>query len=190
MIQKLVAKYRQLSRRERLVLSVTGGLAALLAMDRLVVSRAGSYLSEMDGKVELRKKEILKNERSVTLKPSLDSRYNEVVAGLRMAGTEEQNTAQILQEIEQLGSESGMAVSNLKPRASRNVESYQVLSVDLEGECTMGRFLTFLHKLQSGGHPFRVEGFKLRVHDKDPSLVRVTMSLTRLVLPEKPVSSQ
>ncbi len=182
MIKNILGKINQLSRRERLILAVTAAAISIFLLDRFVIERAFSYLREMDEKITLRKKEIRKNERLLTLRAGLESLYQGVVSGIRMTGTEDQNTAQVLREIEQVGTESEMAISNLKPRPSRTEDDFRIFAIDLEAEGRMEKLLTFLHKLQNAGRFFHVEGLKVRVHEKDPDLVRINMNLSKIAL--------
>lgn len=183
-MKRLIEKISKLSKREQLILISTVVFFAILLVDRLVVLPVRSHLVETEEKIELRKKEIVKNERTLTLKEKILPLQQEIASHIRMAGTEDQEVSAMLHLIEKIGSDSEVKFASVKPRPITGEGSYKTLSADVEAECSMKKLFTFLYQLQSSPELFRADNLRIRLHEKDPDLLRVTMVISRLVLHE------
>lgn len=181
-MKSLIEKISKLSKREQLILISATVLFAIFLVDRLIVIPVRSHLAETEEKIELRKKEIFKNEKTLNLKEKILPIEKEISSHIRMTGTEDQEVSAMLHTIEKIGSDSEVKFSSVKPRPITGEGSYKTLSADVEAECSMVKFFTFIYQLQSSPDLFRADNLKIRLHEKDPDLLRVTMVISRLVL--------
>lgn len=184
MIQKLMERLDRLSRRERILVIAVSLAVAVFLIQRLVVRPVRSHLAAVREEIALRGKEIQANARYLNMRSSVVPRYEQVLSQLKVSGNEEQGIAEMLHEVEKLGSESEVTLSNLKPKPVKAVEDRLLLSADLEAECSMVKLLTFLYNLQQSEQLFRVSNLNANAHEKDPDLLRVSMTLTQLVVRE------
>lgn len=182
-MKSLLERLGKLSGRERLILAAAAAGVVLLIVDRAVVSPVQSHLAETRQRIELRKREILVNEKNAERISSVGPLYKETVGRIHGSGSGDQDSVELLHEVEKIGSESQVRLSNVKPRAPKPLDRYRVLGVDVEMECDMKKLMTFLHKLHGAGRLFRVETLKIRPHENE-EILRVSLVLTRIVLDE------
>lgn len=183
-MRPLLERLGRLSGRERLILAAAATAAVLLVVDRAVVSPVRSRLTETRQRIELRQREILVNEKRAGMISSVEPLYRETVGRIRGTGSGEEDSVGLLHEVEKIGSESQVKLSNVKPRAPKSLDLYRVLGLDVEMECDMKKLMTFLHKLHEAGRLFRVEVLKIRPHE-DQETLRVSLMLTRFVRDER-----
>lgn len=186
MMRGIVERLGKLTSRERFILTLAVIAAVMLLVQWLIILPVRAHLESTGEKIELRKKEITKNEKNVALEGKILPAYEQVVSKVKMSGSEDQRIAEMLHEVEKLGTESQVKLSNVKPSPAKTVDMYRVFAADLEAECDMAKLFTLLYKLQHSGQLFRVETLKIRTNDKDASLLRVSMTITRLVLENTP----
>jgi Tfp pilus assembly protein PilO len=121
-------------------------------------------IGKLNEKIEVKKIKLEKNSLILERKKRIEERYNKYFKNLQLRGTEEEEVATFLSEIESLAQKNSVRISDMKPRPSKKVDFYKKFSIDLEAEGDIKQITQFIYQIQSTPQLLRVD--KLRLETK------------------------
>lgn len=184
MKKKLQETYKKMSKRERLILYGTSLVIGGLFVDRLV-------LAPMAGKLEALDRAIIDEENGIRRSLHVLVQKNRIVREAKefaqysvdkKKNSEEEMTS-LLKEIETLAAQSQVTLIYVKPSTTRQEEGGIVKNLaTLECESQMEQVAGFFHALESSTKLLRIEKFEIQPKNKESSIARCSMTVSKTVL--------
>lgn len=174
--------FNKLSKKEKLGLLLAFGFLAVALIDQLVVSPIRTKLKFIDQAVHINEKKLKMSLRNIKQKNMIEKEYEKYVDYVRRTGSNEEEVAKILREIEVLARKSSVYLVDTKPHTPKKVDFYNTYMVEIEGEGRMDSIVDFLHKLNTSKQLLRAEKVRLSIKGKEPGVVKVSMLITKVLV--------
>ena len=172
--RRLVVAFEGLSRNERLLVSIAGGLTAVavlwLAVVMPLVGSAQRVASQADTA-----------EQQVQLVRALRSRFDEVNG--RLAAVEARiksgPSGEIFTALERMAAESAVKIDSMEPRTSPASEEYREtkVQVSLKG-VTLAQLVGFLSRIDDAPQMLSVKSLRIRTRADKQDLLDVTFTVS------------
>jgi hypothetical protein len=167
----IAEKLSQLSGRDRMAAIGIAMVLAVVALDRLVFGPWWRHMQHVE-------REISRLEGAIAAERQLLSRKDGVVSSLvayenhlKLAGPKEDEIANLLREIESLGSESGVSLGEVKPLLTEDQGPYQVRVFEVQCEGTLSEIVRFLYLTQISESLYEIEQGAIEL--KEPGSIRL-----------------
>ena len=169
----------RLSARERVLLHLAVLVLAIAVWYSLLLGPMIERWKEV--RVEVTSKELLyqKYMRMAQRESTTRDGYRGLVDRLRMKGSEEEEMALFLKEIEGLARDK-MRITNIKPHSAQDLDFYKRFNVEIECEGGMGSLVRFIYEAEQSQSMFRVRRLRIQAKGGQPGLLEVSLLLSKL----------
>lgn len=170
---------RPFSKREKIVVGVTGGVLCLALFYSFGL---GSFLKEWrqtGGEVVLLEAKLRRAALLARKKPKIESEFK-TYAGLLHPEESGQMRTQTLAEIEKVTREKSLKVIEMRPLPTRRQGLFQEYLVEVNMEGTMGQLVQFIYQLQGTSGLLRVERLQISAKSSQGSLLKAVMTVSRV----------
>lgn len=172
--RRLVAAFDGLSRNERLLVSVAGGLAVVtllwLALVMPLVGSASRVASHADAA-----------EQQVQVVRGLRARFDEVNGRLEAVEARIRNgpSGEIFTSLERMAAESAVKIDSMEPRTSPASEEYREtkVQVSLKG-VTLAQLVALLSRIDDAPQMLSVKSLRIRTRADKQDLLDVTFTVS------------
>jgi len=172
--RRVLAAYEGLSRNERVLVSVAGGLLGLtllwFGLAVPLLNAAQSAAEEADA-----------GEQQVKLVRTLRARYDEVSGRLSAVEARIQggNTGEIFTTLEQMASQSAVKIDSMEPRTAPASAEYRETKVQvaLKG-VTLAQLVGLLSRIDTGPQMLSIKSLRIRTRADKPDLLDVTFTVS------------
>lgn len=170
-----------LSSRERKIAIACLGVVFTSLLFNLIL------MPSIDGWVRLSKKiyeeerELLRLEKVLEIKDRVESAYKTYEKQILAKGSDEEEIADILREIESLSRPIGLRILNIKPLPIDDQGFYKKYTVQLETEGEMVRIGKFLYRLQTSPKLLEVQRIQLNART-GTELLRIHLLISRVLV--------
>src|SRR3989338_3837035 len=139
----------KLSRKEKVGLSLAIAFITVAFFDRLIVSPIRSRVQQINQNIQISEKQLAHDLRNVHLKDQIVKEYEKYIGYVERIGSDEEEVAKILGEIESLSRQSEIYLVDMKPQSPKNIDFYKEYTIEIEVEGEMVPLTSFLYKLNS-----------------------------------------
>jgi len=171
----------KLSGKEKAGLLAAFVFICLAVMDRLVVSPINTRVRWINRQIEIAEKELAQDLRNISQKDVIAGEYQDYITYVTKVGSDEEEVAKLLGEIEGLARKSAVDLVDMKPRTSKELDSYKEYTVEVEVEGGIGPIVQFLYYLNNSTQLLRTERVRIQLKEKDSSVIKSTMLITRIL---------
>lgn len=171
------------SRKEKIGLLLALVVLSAAVLDRLVVSPLYAMFRDLNREIKIAEIELGRDLRNVGQKEAIADEYENYIKYVQRTGSNEEEIAKMLDVIEGLAQKSAVALMEIRPQrvdAEREPIKY---SVDIEARGEMVSIMNFLYGLNTSAQLLRPERVEIRRPDSDSSVCRVSIRVTRMVIP-------
>jgi hypothetical protein len=172
-----------LNKRERIIALVTGGVIALLAADRLVLTPLVERSSRVTSDLGVANAELARAEQLFRNAPRMNQRWNQMIAaGMKPEVTESES--QGLRALYDWAQASGVTVQSLQPdRVERPLPQKEFRQVTLRatGTGSLSAVGKLLWRVQTAPIPMRVTSLDLNSRKEGTDDLTVTLTVSTLV---------
>jgi Tfp pilus assembly protein PilO len=98
------------------------------------------------------------------------------------SGSDEEEVAKILGEIEALSRQSGIYLVDMKPQAPKDIDFYKEYTVEIEVEGEMIPLTTFLHQLNTSPQLLRIKKLRLTSKEEGQTGLKSSMVITKVLV--------
>lgn len=172
----------KLSPKEKIGLSIAFGFLALAFLDRLFISPVRARFSALNQQIRISEKQLGSDMRNINQKKFISEEYEQYVPYVRRSGSDEEEVARILGEIESLARKSSVYLVDMKPRKPREVEFYKEYTVEIEAEGYMESLMGFLYQLNSSTQLLRIETLRLNPTKSESKVLNASMLITKVLV--------
>jgi Tfp pilus assembly protein PilO len=154
---------KPLTKRERTILFVTGGLIAFYGVVNFVVEPVAARFDQVDKEIV---KSTIKLEKALQLlsqKEELQGIYKALVPQEQKEGISyEEEMAAILERIGAIASNNSLRITSIKPGPLKNLDFYSYFTLDIEAEAAIDPLTHFIYDIQSSGNFLKVYFLELQ----------------------------
>ncbi len=147
---------RPMTRREKLIFLICCCMIGLFLVYNLVWRSFRENVDGIDAQVSVAAAQLKKIRRTVADARPYEQRYAAYQKSLSQQGTDEAVVSRLLSEIEQVSTQTGLKVSDLKPLRIRDEKFYRMFPVSVMVDGTLVTTLEFIDVLQKEPHRFDV----------------------------------
>ena len=153
--------FSKLSKREKTFVYATALVVFFAAVDRLVYYPIVNHFNELDQEILKQEEQIRKNWRSLAVREAVLKSYSAYDGYALTAGSDEEEVANLLNEIEALARKTGLSLINVKPKPLTKEEFWKRYPVEVEVETEWAPLLKFIYGLYSSKFFLRVKHLRL-----------------------------
>ncbi len=152
---------RPMTQREKMIFLICCFMIGLFLVYNLAWRSFKNNVDGIDVKIRAAAVKLQKARQTMTDAQRYERRYGEYQKSLSPQGTDEAVVSRLLSEIEQVSSQTGLKVSDLKPLRIREEKFYRVFPVSVIVDGTLVTTLEFIDVLQK--EPYRFDVLDLRM---------------------------
>lgn len=173
----------KLPKKEKFGLFIAVVFVSVAALDRLVVDPITTRVQWINHQIEIAEKELERNLRNINQKEVIAEKYQKYVKYVKKVGSDEEEVAKLLGEIEELARGSTVYLVDMKPRTSKEIDFYKEYTVEVEAEGNVRSVVRFLYQLNNSTQLLRTEKLRLTLKEKDSSVIKATILITKILFP-------
>jgi Tfp pilus assembly protein PilO len=138
---------------------------------------------DVNEKMQVAKTRLHKSILLIQAKKDIDQEYRLYEEKLKSTGSNEQEMARMLNEIEKTARESSVKIISIRPRPAEEKDRYRYFEVEIETESQMGSLMRFLYSLKNSPQLLKVGRFSLSTGaSRDTAAIRAVMAVSKIVL--------
>jgi Tfp pilus assembly protein PilO len=153
--------FSKLSKREKTFVYATALIVFFAAVDRLVYYPIVNHFNELDQEILKQEEQIRKNWRSLAVREAVLKSFSAYEGYALTAGSDEEEVANLLNEIEALARKTGLSLINVKPKPLTKEEVWKRYPVEVEVETEWAPLFKFIYELYSSKFLLRVKYIRL-----------------------------
>ena len=173
----------RLSKREKTVL--TAAVIAVFAalFDRAVLTPIIEKMHQFDEEIKTMEFELNKNSKILQQRQRIERDEKKFAPFAIDARSEEEETAALLGEIENLASQSSVFLSDLKPSGTAAEGSAKKYLVNVTCEAPMDKLIGFFYRIERSESLMCISGFALRPKSRSSDVIQCELLVSKVVLP-------
>lgn len=138
---------------------------------------------ELDDKIEEKSLKLEKNIRMIDRKERIEHEYENYASAVKMGGSEEEEMAKFLTEVESLASSSSTHIIEIKPRPSKKIQFYKKYLIDLDAEGDINQLSKFIYDIQNSSQLLKVDKFSLGTKGAGTNLLKCRLLVSKILIP-------
>ncbi len=170
----------KISKKEKTGLSIAAVVLFLAIVDRLVYTPIKDTLGQINRETEMTEKKLAYSLNNLNQKESIISEYQKYGLQPKENSSDDQKTASMLSEIEDLAKKSGVSLVDIKPQPSRSIDFYKEFIVEVNAQGPMEDLVKFLHYLHDSPLLLRTQNMHLDLKDKNSSTVNAVIKVAEV----------
>ena len=175
--------FASLSKKEKIGLSIAVVFVSLAFLDGLVISPIKNRIQQINREVKIAERELGRDLRNLNQKNVISGEYRKIIEYVKKVGSDEEEAAIILGEIEELARKSAINLVDMKPQVPKGIDFYKEYTVEIETEGGMESLMNFLCQLNNSTQLLRAEKLRISLKEKDSSVVKASVLITKLSIP-------
>jgi Tfp pilus assembly protein PilO len=172
----------KLSKKEKIGLSVAALFLVMAFMDRLVIKPIRDRMDNIGHQIKISEEELKLDLRSLNEKKAILQEYEKYARYVVKAGSDEEEVAKILAEIEGLARKSNVYLVDITPQAPRDVDFYKEYIAEIEVEGEMHSIVKFLYQLNDSTLLLRTHKLRINLKEKGSDLVTAVILVTKILV--------
>jgi Tfp pilus assembly protein PilO len=169
-----------LSKRERTLFIFTIAAVVIWLGQRFVVNPILNIRSGLDSKIESSTVKLEKGKRLIGKEAIIKDNYNNIAAPAKFSGSEEEETAKFLTEVESTAGSSGIRVNEIKPLPAQKKDLYVKFQCELEVEGEMTQIAGFMRNVRSSKSILAIEKITLTSKQSGSNLLRCRIVVSKI----------
>ena len=149
--------------------------------DKLFLSPMDVKIRRVNREIAVKEKKLRVDLRNIRHKDFFERQYEKYKSFIEKgSSSEEENTSDMLAEIEELARLAGVNLVDIKPQTPKQIDFYKEYAAEVTVEGPMGQIMVFLYKLNNAKPPLRAVKVSLRLAQKGSSSVKATLLVTNI----------
>jgi len=173
----------KLSTKEKIGLGLGIALAFSALFDRVVIGPLNAKIHYLNQEIRLAELDLCKDLRNLDEKESITKEFQNYAKYVKQMGSDEEEMARFLREVENIAHKSSVNLLDVKPQMPQSKDLQKQFTVEIEAEGDMSAIIMFLHQLNTSDLLLRSEKIVLKLIQKDKSLLRASILVTKIVIP-------
>ena len=182
MINKIIALYQKLSKRERTILHVVFVAIGILVMDRIVIGPVFQKMSSLDRQIRDEETTIKKSLHVLLRKQQISNENRQFVIFSVDSKNPEREMTILLKEIENIANRSSVSLLYEKPGNTKEDGAIKKYFATLECEAQMSDVASFFHNIENSTKLLQVEKYSIQPKSKESSIAKCSVTVSRTIL--------
>lgn len=174
--------WKKLSKREKIVLIVGCGLSIAAVLDIVVVSPINSNIQALEREIKVSEKQLSINLRNLGQKEFVKKEYERYSRYVGEVGSEEEETAKILSEIETLARKTGMYLIDVKPHPPKVAGFQKEYKIGIKAEGKIAMIVQFLYQLNTSSQLLFAEKIQVSPKKEKESVLNASMVISKILI--------
>lgn len=172
-----------LSRREKRLLYLTITVLAVWILHGFVLNPLITGWKELEDKIEEKSLKLDKSRKILNFKEKIQGEYENYASSVRMQGSEEEEMAKFLTEIESIARASSVHISDIKPRPVKNAGFYETYLVELEAEGDINQISKFIYDIQVSPQLLKIDKYSIGTKGAGTNLLKCRVIVSKILIP-------
>ncbi|MBI5149195.1 MAG: type 4a pilus biogenesis protein PilO [Candidatus Omnitrophica bacterium] len=172
----------KLSVKERIGLSAAFVFLAVAFLDRLLISPIRARFSALNQQIRIGEKQLGSDMRNLNQKDFISEEYAKYFPYIQRSGSDEEEVAKILGEIESLARKSSVYLVDMKPRKPREIGFYKEYTVEIEAQGPMEPLMSFVYQLNTSSLLLRIETLRITQTKSGSKTLTASMLITKALV--------
>ena len=172
----------KLSAKEKIGLSIAFVFLAAAFLDRMLISPIKVRFNALNQQIRIGEKQLGSDIRNLNQKESISEEYGKYFPYIQRSGSDEEEVAKILGEIESLARKSSVYLVDMKPRKPREVDFYKEYTVEIEAQGYMESLMNFIYQLNTSSLLLRVETLRITQTKSGSKTLTASMLITKALV--------
>lgn len=170
------------SRKEKIGSSLALIIVLFYVSDQFIIRALWDRFQRVNRAIKVGEKQLGHDLRNVHQKEQISKEYEKYVQYIQRSGSDEEEVAKILGEIESLARQSQIYLVDMKPQTPKEVDFYKGYAVEIAAEGEMASLTTFLYQLNTSPQLLRVEKLRLNSKKKGDKTLKSSMLITKILV--------
>ncbi len=170
----------KISKKEKISISITAMILFLAVVDRLILTPIKDTLGGINRETNITERKLAYSLNNLSQKEFIAREYKKYGLELKENSSDDEKTASMSSEIENLAKKSRVSLVDIKPQPSRNIDFYEELIIEVNAQGSMADLIGFLHNLHDSPLLLRTQNLHLDLKDKDSSTVEALIKVTKV----------
>jgi len=172
----------KLSNKEKIGLSIALVFVAVASLDRLLIDPIRGKFQRINQAIKISEKQLGHDLRNVRQRDQIAGQFEKYVQYVQRSGSDEEEVAKILGEIEALARQSNVHLADMKPQTPKEIDFYKEYFIEIEAEGEIASLTKFLHQLNTSSQLLRVEKLRLNSRKKGDKTLKASMLITKILV--------
>lgn len=174
---------KNLSKRERYIALATLSFLALAIVYNFILEPAVSRWRGLDDEMRSRLAVLKKDATIAANYTPIAAEYEKTVKQIKTGKSVEEETTDVLTQIETVSRSNSCLIVNIKPVGTKNLGSHRELLVEIAAEADIDRFSKFLYDIESSkGMMLKVRRATLSAKTGQPGTLRGNFIIGKILL--------
>ncbi len=178
-LSTLIQRWERLSYRQRLIVSLIGGMVLLWVVDVIALRPLRRRVHQLRQTVHETEQRLLDAVAATQQADAVTHAFAAYEPYLKSSGASETVRADVLSEVESIVRQSGMVSLDLRPSMGRTANADTIV-ITLEGEASPAQLIQLLDLIQRSPRLLKVTELNLRV--SEGKTLRTSMTINKLLL--------
>jgi len=170
------------SKRERLIFIATVVIISVSALSTFVLEPLVRNFKEINRQITSKRLKLTKAQRLMKIKEKVNKRFEDLAPKLMSKGSQEEEMAKLLSEIEALARKSNTRISGIKPTAIKEFSFYKKFTVEIDSETSVENLVKLLYELRQSPQVLKVERLQMDAKSGGRDLLKVTLRVNKILL--------
>ncbi|MBU1044998.1 MAG: hypothetical protein KJ915_11445 [Candidatus Omnitrophica bacterium] len=172
----------KLSKREKMVLSVSIAFVFLALLDRAILHPIIDKMKSFEQEIKATEYEMTKNVKILGQSARIEREEKKYSSYIKEAGSEEEETAGLLRIVENLASTTNVYLVDLKPGGVEIAGNVKKFVINVSCEAQMQKILSFMYEIESSDVLMHIAAFSMNPKSKDSDINRCEFLLNKIVI--------
>lgn len=174
--------FANMGKKERIGFTIAALIVFAALFDRLVIAPIGFNFKKSNAEIKMNERQLVQGLRNLSQKDNIIKEYQKYLPYISSNYSEGEEVAKLLEDIESMGRDAGVAIADIKPRPPKQVDIYRYYLIEIEVEGEMTALMNFLHQLGSSKQLYRVSRVYISTKTREQSAVKTSILVTKVVV--------
>ncbi|MEW6536150.1 MAG: type II secretion system protein GspM [Candidatus Auribacterota bacterium] len=173
---------RQLNKREKTLLTLTVSFLAAIGLYFYALEPMWNYWTGLDNRISNLTKQLQRSELILSRAKSIEVEYKAYEGRLKIEGSDQEKTAQILKNIENTARSNRLHINDMKPQQIKDEEFYKYYVIELEAEADIMALIKFIYDMQNSETALKITRLQISASTSQPDVLKTEMIITKVIL--------
>ena len=175
--------FSNLPKKEKFGLTIGIVIVLLALLDRIVMAPIGLQFKKVNSQIKANEMKLARDLRNLSQKDDIAREYQKYIQYVKSNYSEGEEVAKLLEEVEGIGSSTGITINNINPNPPKQIGVYKYYLIEIDAEGKMDALMAFLYNLGNSKQLFRASKVYISLKDKETSTVKASILVTKIVVP-------
>lgn len=173
----------KLSPREKIILYAVIISVSLAFLDKAVILPVAGKFGQLNEEILVQEKVLAKNTRNLLQKDTVAIEHKQFENYSKPAGSDEEEMAKFLNNVEKYARESAVYLADIKPRPVIEIDFYKKYTVEVNSEGEMKGLIGFLYKIENSEGLMNIEKLQFSPKKAGSPVVEGVVVISKILIP-------